>query len=264
MPTTPPQLTKLVDTLNDLAEKQRQTLLKSAELNHRLREREADRLTLLAEFSHELKKPLSVIRALTCKITDPRLAGQLDNEVERAVRMLDGLITLGQLQIQKTSPPQELQLSALAQQIFEGLRGRFPQHLWQADIAPNLRLWSAPETVFAILENLLENAAKYTAAGGRVALAVQRRGSEAVIAVADSGRGLSAKEQKRVLAPFARVAHDTAGSGLGLSIVQQAVKNLGGELQIVSAPNVGSTFTVRLPLPATAAKSTKLGGRAAD
>jgi signal transduction histidine kinase len=100
-----------------------------------------------------------------------------------------------------------------------------------------------------VVGNLLSNALKY---GNRkpVHLRVRREGAFATLAVTDTGPGIPASEHRRIFERFER-AHSggLSGMGLGLWIVREIVDAHGGSIELVSVPNQGSTFTVRLPLP---------------
>ncbi|HYN43085.1 MAG TPA: hybrid sensor histidine kinase/response regulator [Thermoanaerobaculia bacterium] len=124
----------------------------------------------------------------------------------------------------------------------------------------------APEPVFIVadpgeleilLNNLLSNAVKYNRAGGRVEVRAARTESELVLTVADTGIGMSAKEVARLFGEFVRIRNektrDIPGSGLGLSIVRKLVELAGGKVTVESEPEVGTTFTVRLPAAAVPA-----------
>ena len=99
--------------------------------------------------------------------------------------------------------------------------------------------------------NLVENAIKYTQAGGRVELSAERDGHQAVVEVRDTGEGMDPADVDRIFEPFVRLdparARDTGGSGLGLSIVRSIVSTHAGTLSVQSARGAGSTFTIRLP-----------------
>lgn len=104
-----------------------------------------------------------------------------------------------------------------------------------------------------IVENLLDNAVKYTLPGGRVTAATRRDGTEAVFTVQDTGIGFTGEEADKLFDRFyragGRTIRQTRGSGLGLSIVKAIVDSTGGDITAFSpGPNRGSTFEVRLPV----------------
>jgi two-component system sensor histidine kinase SenX3 len=103
------------------------------------------------------------------------------------------------------------------------------------------------------VRNLLDNAIRYTPAGGTVTATVARDGPWAVVTVSDSGEGIPTREIERIFERFYRVdsarSRDTGGTGLGLSIVKHVVEGHGGSVSVTSTLGSGSTFTVRLPGP---------------
>jgi two-component system OmpR family sensor kinase len=104
-----------------------------------------------------------------------------------------------------------------------------------------------------LLGNLVENAIRYTPAGGRIDLSVTRQGGWATLAVSDNGPGIPEEERARVLDRFCRGAHpDGVGSGLGLSIVQRIADQHGAALELDSGPG-GAGLTARIRFPETPA-----------
>ena len=101
---------------------------------------------------------------------------------------------------------------------------------------------------------LLDNAVKYTPAGGGVAVTVGAGDGCATLAVADTGPGIPGEHLPRIFNRFYRVdeARSVGGAGLGLSIARQIAEGHGGAITVASVVGVGSTFTVTLPLGGTA------------
>jgi signal transduction histidine kinase len=103
------------------------------------------------------------------------------------------------------------------------------------------------------LLNLVENAVKYTPAGGKVDLSLELGDGHVWVHVRDTGVGIGAADVERVFQPFVRLeparTRDTEGAGLGLSIARSIVLAHGGRLSVESAPGAGSTFTIQLPAP---------------
>jgi signal transduction histidine kinase len=100
------------------------------------------------------------------------------------------------------------------------------------------------------LLHLVENAVKYTPAGGRVELSLAREGPWVFVAVEDTGIGIDAADAERIFEPFVRLdearSRETGGSGLGLPIARSVVVAHGGTVSLESAPKAGSRITVRL------------------
>ena len=120
-----------------------------------------------------------------------------------------------------------------------------------------------------IVDNLLSNALRYTPPGGRVTLAVRRRGDDALLEVSDTGVGIAAHEHERAFDRYWRAdpsrSRGTGGSGIGLAVVKQLVLAHEGSVEVESAPVEGSTFRVTLaargrPPRAGAAREPVMGG----
>jgi signal transduction histidine kinase len=110
-----------------------------------------------------------------------------------------------------------------------------------------------PGKIRRVVDNLLENAFKYTAADGHIEVRVQRRGNEALVSVADDGEGIPPGLQKHIFDKFGQAKAAREGQrmsvGLGLAFCKLAVERHGGRIWVESAPGDGATFTFALPLP---------------
>lgn len=110
----------------------------------------------------------------------------------------------------------------------------------------------ATDNLRAVLQNLVENALRYTGAGGTVTLTLEQQRDMLAISVTDTGIGIPVNEQKMIFKRFYRapnaVKMETDGSGLGLYIVRNIVEKYSGMVSFISKEGVGSTFTVKLPL----------------
>ena len=102
------------------------------------------------------------------------------------------------------------------------------------------------------LLNLVDNAVKYTPAGGSVVISLERAGRSVALVVEDSGIGIDPADARRIFEPFVRLdagrSRDTGGSGLGLAIARSIVLAHGGTLEVQSRPGGGSRFTIDLPV----------------
>jgi signal transduction histidine kinase len=114
----------------------------------------------------------------------------------------------------------------------------------------------SPDYLERAVTNLLENAIKYTPEGGRVCLSVAADDEMLRIQVTDNGIGIPADDLPRIFERFYRVdrsrSREMGGTGLGLSIVKHVAHVHGGSVEVSSTPGQGSTFTLKLPLPAAA------------
>jgi two-component system, OmpR family, sensor histidine kinase MtrB len=125
-----------------------------------------------------------------------------------------------------------------------------PKHELAVDV-PESEVWVRcdPLRIDQVLSNLINNAIKFSPAGGRVTVQLKRDGHEAILSVADCGIGISDEDQQRLFEPFRRVgpSRDTIpGVGLGLFVVRQIVLAHGGRVELASAPGRGTEFRVRL------------------
>ena len=126
---------------------------------------------------------------------------------------------------------------------------------FKQELSETLTLEGDPFRIRQIVENLLSNALKFTAAGG-ITLQAEYHGNQFVFSVSDTGCGMTASEQERIFKEFTRLssAQGQEGFGLGLSITRKLVELLLGRIDIESAPGKGSTFKVSMPLPSISPK----------
>ena len=225
----------------------------------------------LATMSHEIRTPLygvlGTLELLGHTALDARQSQYL-RTIESSSSVLLQLISdvldvskieSGQLSLEPSSfSPRELTESVLrsfaASATCKGL-----QILVCTDPRLPTRVLGDADRIRQVLGNLLSNAIKFTE-HGRVVLRVrqvQREAESSVLAwqVTDTGVGIAAEEQARLFEPFRQVrgAASAQGTGLGLSISDRLVRLMSGELQVVSEPGLGSSFSVRLPLPVVVA-----------
>jgi signal transduction histidine kinase len=181
----------------------------------------------------------------------------IQDEAERLSRIVEDLFILARQPISTRAVLHHERLSlndavrdcARAAQVLAGRKG---VRLKLEKDWPPLALNGDEELIKRMILNLLDNAVKYTPAGGEISLAVARENGHAEIVVRDTGIGIPETDQPRVFDRFYRVdkarARAMGGAGLGLSIAQWIVEVHGGQISVVSAPGKGSTFTVLLPV----------------
>jgi two-component system OmpR family sensor kinase len=193
----------------------------------------------VADAAHELRTPLTAVR-LQAQIAgraaqDSERREALDSlklGVERANHLVQQLLTLAREEDQASRAPNE--------GVALGVAGE------QA-----ITMQANRGALRTVLSNLLDNAVRYTPAGGSVELSVARDVGDAVVEVSDSGPGIPAEERARVFDRFYRHSGDgPAGSGLGLAIVKQVVERSGGSIALQDAPKGGLKVVLRLPLAA--------------
>jgi two-component system phosphate regulon sensor histidine kinase PhoR len=228
-----------------------------------LRRLERVRQEFVANVSHELKTPLAVIKACVETLIggaadDPAHRGsfleQIDEQADRLHALILDLLSLAR--IESGAAALELGPVVLEHAVADCLerhRGRAEakqQRLEAAGDGPAVA-WADAEALDTILDNLVDNAIKYTPNGGRIAVRWSKSGDEHVcLEVADTGIGISERDLPRVFERFYRVdkarSRELGGTGLGLSIVKHLVQLLGGTVRATSRLGEGTTFRVRL------------------
>ncbi len=122
------------------------------------------------------------------------------------------------------------------------------------EVADDLRVAGVRSQLLRLLVNLLDNARDATPAGGRVELRCEREaspgGDTVAVRIRDTGRGIPEADLEKIFDPFFTTAESREGRGLGLTVCQQIVDGLAGDLEVQSLPGEGTTFVVRLPLKA--------------
>lgn len=229
----------------------------------------AVRNELMAEISHDLKTPLAAAhgqvqllqRALDQGTATPeRLAAglsRLAGVVTRMALLIDELRDLAILQsgqpLELTPQPTDL-VGLVRERVAEhqGLTGRHRLRLETRE-ATLIGHWDAVRLA-RVVDNLLDNAVKFSPGGGEIVVSLHREGGaadQAVLAVRDRGIGIPAGDLPRIFDRFARGANVTGrvqGSGIGLAGARHIVEQHGGSISVESSEAHGSTFTIRLPL----------------
>ncbi|MBN1582072.1 MAG: HAMP domain-containing histidine kinase, partial [Anaerolineae bacterium] len=178
----------------------------------------------------------------------------IEDEIDRLRRLLDDLAglhdqVLGSLELDRRTIALGTWLAHTLGPWREATRDKGLQ--WQTTIPPALPVFKAdPDRLGQALGDLLNNAIKYTSAGGLVTVDAGVKDGMAWIRVGDTGPGIAAEEQERIFEPFYRSQMGRRfpqGMGLGLSIARDVVIAHGGRLDVDSAPGLGSRFTMFLP-----------------
>jgi two-component system OmpR family sensor kinase len=219
----------------------------------------------IADASHELKTPLTVMRvgvehSLTDPATPPETISALDEtlqEVRRMTELVDALLTLARVDEGRMElHTEQVELAGLLAEVYETAQilGEEAGIEVVAEIAPGPVFVQADRArIRQLVMNLLLNAVKYTPAPGRVWLVLTARPEAATISVRDSGIGIAPGDVDRVFDRFWRAdaarsrTGERPGFGLGLSICRWIAEAHGGSIGVTSRPGRGSTFTVTLP-----------------
>jgi len=249
--TTNDEIGHLAAALNELAARREQT--------------EALRKTMVSDVAHELRTPLTNIRSWLeaaqdgLARLDPQLLSLLLEEAVLLQHIIDDLRDLaaadaGDLRLHR----EQVYVNDLLEQVVEAHRG--------AAETAGVRLFAQPTAdpevlldgtrLRQLVGNLVANAVRHTSAGGSVTVRSEVVGGDLSIAVADTGTGIAAADLPKVFDRFWRAddsrTRSTGGSGLGLAIARKLAEAHGGGITVESTLGVGSVFTIRLPVPATA------------
>ncbi|MEO7910518.1 MAG: ATP-binding protein [Roseiflexaceae bacterium] len=222
--------------------------------------------TFLSIASHELKNPLTSLlgnaqllqrrsaHAGTQSARDQQTVAVIVDQAARLNKLLTALLDVSQLESSQLRIERlPLDLCELTQQVVADMQPTLSQHSLTASV-PGLRLIIDGDELRLeqVLNNLLQNAIKYSPAGGLITAVVEQREQMACVAVTDQGIGIPQPALPRLFERFYRAAQvDTAGIGglgIGLYVVKEIVTLHGGTITVTSTEGVGSIFTICLPL----------------
>lgn len=226
-----------------------------------LRRLERIRQDFVANVSHEVRTPMTTIRAMSETLLDDdtgdedlkrRYLERIITEVDRLTLISQDLLVLSTAE-SGVVRKQACDFAAVVKGVIAmlgdkakkkqlKLRYSGPKHLW---------IEANPAQMSQVFVNLIDNAINYTTNGG-VEVSVVPEGDEVVCTVTDTGCGIAAEHLPRIFERFYRVdkarSRATGGTGLGLSIVRHIVESHGGRVSVESELDLGTTFTVRLPV----------------
>ena len=223
---------------------------------------DAVRTDFVANISHELKTPVGALAVLAEALADEddivvvhRVAERMVGESHRVARTIDDLMELSRIELGE-APVRE---SVAVVDVVSGAIDRASplaegRHIDVAvlDMPGGIAVLGDRRQLTSALGNLVENAVKYSEAGGSVQVRARVVGDFAELMVADHGIGIPVSDHARIFERFYRVdkarSRDTGGTGLGLSIVRHVATNHGGEVLVSSQEGEGSTFVLRIPL----------------
>jgi two-component system phosphate regulon sensor histidine kinase PhoR len=235
-----------------------------------LRRVEEMRADFIANASHELRTPLAAllgfIETLQGRAKDDPAAREkflaiMQTQASRMARLIDDLLSLSRIELNAhLHPNTPVDLAPIVRQVADGLqtlaRDRDVEIKVNAPAEPQTVLGDRDELIRA-LENLVENALKYGAAGKRVDITLTRGQTragttEARLTVRDYGPGIAPEHLPRLTERFYRVdvaeSRAQGGTGLGLALVKHVLNRHGGRLSVESTPGAGAAFTMHVPL----------------
>jgi signal transduction histidine kinase len=207
-----------------------------------------------SDASHELRTPLAVLRGtLEVLIRKPRSAEEYETKVKTALMsidrmsaMLDQLLALARVENGKNLVKEELELITFLEELADKITEEQAHSIqFQSLVGVPIYVATHEKSLEMILQNLLENAVKYSKNGGEVILRVGKE-KEAFIEVVDTGTGIASEYLEQIFDPFFRVQealdHGIPGTGLGLAIVKKLAQESSIRLSVSSEKGKGSTF----------------------
>lgn len=231
-----------------------------------LRRLERLRQEFVANVSHELKTPLAVIRACVETLAEgaaddrearERFLGRIGEQAGRLHALILDLLSLARVE----SGEEAFEMAAVP--LGSAVGACLERHRARADakgqrleaVAPepggDVAAWADAEAVGQILDNLVDNAVKYTSDGGTIRVGWRVEGAQVCLTVQDTGIGIPEQDLPRIFERFYRVdkarSRELGGTGLGLSIVKHLTQAMHGQVEAVSKSGQGTTFLVRLP-----------------
>lgn len=243
------ELGLLSQTLNDLLARMQQAF--------------ESQQTFMADAAHELKTPLSVLRAhWESELNNPRVTDQLKEKIVRDVetisrlsRMINNLLLLSQSEAKYAAFEFDtVQLDQIIKDVVSNLDAlaELKSQVIHLESLPEIKLAADPNKIYQLFFNLIENAIKYTQEEGTITISLVLEKEQAVVRITDNGPGIPQEDLPHIFKRFYRVhkdrARESGGSGLGLAICKLIARMHRGTIDVSSQAGCGTTFTVRLPV----------------
>ena len=228
-----------------------------------LQELEDMRRDFIANLSHELRTPVTVLVGYleTLELQDSenpatgRIHAEMSKQCDRISALLKDLLTLSRLEaMDGKRPSSPINISRLLEQIASDAKGleEFDNHRMKIKIEPDIHVLGTDSDMLSAFSNLIYNAVRHTPPGTEIIVRAKSKGGMARIEIIDHGLGIERKHLHRLTERFYRVESsrnsETGGTGLGLAIVKHALGRSGGKLKIESTLGKGSSFRCLLPL----------------
>lgn len=224
-----------------------------------LRSVETLRNDFINDFSHEFKTPITSINGFANLLLDTEVSEEerrqylqiIADESDRLATLSRDTLMMSRLDSQQSIPDKEVY--ALDEQIKQNVI--LLSRDWNskkinvdADLVP-VKYYGNADLMSHIWINLLNNAIKFTPKHGEIHVIMREEGNNISVSISDTGKGMTGEEIKRIFQKYyqADPSHATKGMGLGLSIAHRIVELCGGQIEVTSTPEEGSTFTVLLP-----------------
>lgn len=232
-----------------------------------LRQLERMRQDFVANVSHELKTPLTVIKSNVEALQDGAaedpaarglFLGQVSQEADRLELLIKDLLSLARIESGALGlEPRPVPLDQAIIDCLERHHARAEVKTLTLvekppkDAPPDVAAWADPDALRQVLDNLVDNAIKYTPNGGRITARWHATADRVSFEIEDSGIGIPDRDLPRVFERFYRVdkarSREVGGTGLGLAIVKHLVQAMRGQVRVASQVGKGTTFKVTLP-----------------
>ena len=226
---------------------------------------ELARREFVANVSHELRTPLTTIKSYAETLIDTpfedraveeRFLGVITQEADRMTRIVRDLLTLSRLD--EKHPTQEIKETIELRSFLEGIVERMSinaknknQTITYREMNPAGKFTANRDKIEQVIINIISNAVKYTAEGGKIEVFSGKIYSDIYIKVSDNGIGIPKENLPRIFERFYRVdkarSRETGGTGLGLAIAKQIIEEMGGNISIASEYKKGTEVTITIP-----------------
>jgi len=206
--------------------------------------------------THELKTPIAVTKLnletlLKHRLDESRQQKMIQaalQETNRLDTLATNILVASQLEGEYVQSKESLDLSAIVSHSMQDFRHRFPDRHWEQRIEPERVILGDALLLQLLVNNLIENALKYSPKEGVITVTLERKGRSVSLAVADQGQGIPDDEKKKIFDKFYRTGQEatrrTKGTGLGLYLCRKIAEDHDATLKVADNSPVGSIFTV--------------------
>jgi two-component system, sensor histidine kinase and response regulator len=222
------------------------------------------RYQFLSVLSHELKAPLNALEGYLKMMQEKQAGDRIDDyvtHIDRSLQRIQGmrnlimdLLDFTKIRLErKEEKIQEVNLAEVASNAIVTVQ----PYAIQMEVSINLEvrtdvvIMADPGDMEIVFNNLISNAVKYNKFGGKADITIDSSDTDAILIFSDTGIGITKTDSENLFTEFMRIKNEKtrniSGSGLGLSIVKKVVELYHGTIKVESTPDVGTTFTIRLP-----------------
>ena len=234
----PAEISPLVEAFNKALERLERGLISEREFT--------------ADAAHELRTPLSVLRARIDSFPDQEAVGALKRDVDVMSRIVSQLLEIAELEAAPCEPEEMIDLRSVCARVVDHISpiaASAGQHLVLSGTKRPVLITGDVDMIFRAIRNLVENAVKFSPSGGRIDVRVEDGG---FVSVSDEGPGVAETDRQLIFRRFWRRDRSRqAGAGLGLSIVSRIVAVHNGTIGVDNVAGGGAKFTIRFPFALT-------------